>query len=357
MPGATRTSSDSCHPCAINRYCTTSSYAQSTTDGVTQVQSECVDEETTYADFCFPFAANGLSSEAHIIGLEYNLDPSNVDVLHHFVLYGHYSSDCSDNGAANAGEHLGEWAPGVMDRVMPADVGVRIGGSSGYKSIALNGQIHACPVTAHCMPQIGFLHFREANRVIPCLTSCVRARCSPSFAPTVHYDNPMHRSFVDHSGVLMWATSTMRTHDMGVLALGDPRVQLRGLGTIPSGISRYDFDCASSRLSALPHALNVAYIQLHMHQSGIAMETVQYDRNGVYKATHRTDYYDFEYQSALQGSEANYVTGTPTFTIEPGDRLHTTCWFNNDGRAGDISTHAFGLSSSDEMCIAFFAYW
>ena len=130
MPGATRTSSDSCHPCAINRYCTTSSYAQSTTDGVTQVQSECVDEETTYADFCFPFAANGLSSEAHIIGLEYNLDPSNVDVLHHFVLYGHYSSDCSDNGAANAGEHLGEWAPGVMDRVMPADVGVRACGRS-----------------------------------------------------------------------------------------------------------------------------------------------------------------------------------------------------------------------------------
>ena len=117
---------------------------------------------------------------------------------------------------------------------------------------------------------------------------------------------------------------------------------------------RYDFDCASLRLAA---PLNVLYLQLHMHQSGIAMETVQYDKDGVYKATHRYDYYDFNRQDAVSSTMYNYVTGAPSITIEPGDHMHTTCWYNNDGRAGAVASHRFGLASNDEMCITFIGYY
>jgi len=37
--------------------------------------------------------------------------------------------------------------------------------------------------------------------------------------------------------------------------------------------------------------------------------------------------------------------------------MHTTCWYNNDGRAGPVSSHTFGLASYDEMCIAYVGYY
>jgi len=279
-----------------------------TTDGVTHVQTQCVDAVTDYSDFCFSFAANGFTDEAHAVAFEWLHTAENTDIIHHYVLYGHYSEDCNDGGAGSVqlGEHLGEWAPGVADFVAPSNAGYRIGGSEGFKSVALN----------------------------------------------VHYDNQPRRAFVDNSGVRLWLTRTLRTHDIGVLQLGDPTVTLRGVA-IPAGVSKFEFLCKTT----MPYELNVLYIQLHAHASGIKMETTQSDRDGLYKASHRTDYYDFNFQNFLQASEFNFATQTPSLTIAPGDQMHTACWYNNDGRAGPVNGHQFGLASNDEMCIVYVGYY
>ena len=59
---------------------------------------------------------------------------------------------------------------------------------------------------------------------------------------------------------------------MGVMQLGDPNLR-RGGQSIAAGISQHSFRCDASSTALWPNALNVLYTQLHMHQSGIAMET------------------------------------------------------------------------------------
>jgi len=292
-------------------YCTSSTSPNTVSNNVRYVNTDCIDTVTDYTNLCINLASAGITSAAHVIAAEFHLEQANLDILHHFVVHGHTSTDCTDNGDLRAGDYIAEWAPGVDDFILPSDVGLLVG-SGGYQSLGLN----------------------------------------------VHYNNVAHRAFTDHSGVRLWYTNTLRQHEMGVMAIGDPRVRGQySWPTIPAGVSKYDFDCPSSVTSGLPHSLNVLYAQLHMHQSGIAMETVQYGSNGEYKRAHRTDHYSFNYQNFLQGSEYDRVTSSPAFTIEPGDRLHTTCWYNNDGRAGAVGSHRFGLASNDEMCITFFAYY
>ena len=83
------------------------------TAGVTHVQTQCVDAVTDYSDFCFSFAANGFADEAHAVAFEWIHTAENADIIHHYVIYGHYSDNCDDGGAGSVqlGEHLGEWSP------------------------------------------------------------------------------------------------------------------------------------------------------------------------------------------------------------------------------------------------------
>jgi len=81
---------------------------------------------------------------------------------------------------------------------------------------------------------------------------------------------------------------------------------------------------------------------LHMHQSGIHMknEVIRRGEEVIHTAT--SEVYDFEQQVAYHHPQDSYE-------VLPGDSFRVTCSYK-DGTA-------FGLSSSEEMCISFFYYY
>ena len=93
------------------------------------------------------------------------------------------------------------WAPGIADEQLPEDVGFRFGSTfGGYTSVEVQ----------------------------------------------THYNNvDGDEGIIDNSGVRVYYTEELRPMDMGVLALGDPSVKLRGL-PIADGKSSVLFECPGS---------------------------------------------------------------------------------------------------------------
>ena len=93
------------------------------------------------------------------------------------------------------------WAPGVSNEQLPEDIGFRFGsGSGGFTSVLLQ------------------THYNNADGV---------------------------EGLIDSSGVRVYYTSELRPIDMGILSLGDPNVDLRGL-SLPGGKSSVMFECPGS---------------------------------------------------------------------------------------------------------------
>jgi len=79
-----------------------------------------------------------------------------------------------------------------------------------------------------------------------------------------------------------------------------------------------------------------------MHQSGVRMVNHQIRGNQVIR-TGGVDFFDFDQQGSF-----NVIQ--PSFTISPGDRFETSCYYDAVGER-------FGQSSQEEMCIAFLYYY
>lgn len=165
-----------------------------------------------------------------------------------------------------------------------------------------------------------------------------------SFQLEVHYDNPwLETGTLDSSGVRIYYTSKKRQHEMGVLSLGDPFVSLQA-NAVGDGLSKHQFDCPASCSSiALTQPVTVVREYLHMHKTGTAMDNLHI-RDGQVIRAGQVEYYDFSQQGA-------YVVPQEPFEIQPGDSFQTTCQYKSNGDT------VFGLSSSEEMCIAFLFYY
>ena len=93
------------------------------------------------------------------------------------------------------------WAPGIADEQLPDDIGFRFGAASGeYTSVAVQ------------------THYNNVNG---------------------------DEGVIDSSGIRIYYTDDMRPMDMGVLALGDPSVNLEGI-SIFEGKSTIAFECPGS---------------------------------------------------------------------------------------------------------------
>jgi len=197
-------------------------------------------EDTHYAHFCFSeadlLAMNvPINQDLHTIGIEPVVTSPYV---HHFIVTG--STDPFDSNLDCEEEFPGfetgyVWAPGDLPLNLPSNVGGPLG-TSGFRSFRLE----------------------------------------------IHYNNPeLDVGSFDSSGVRFYYTSQKRQHDLGILQVGDPNVELYGELVSPNGgLSQHVFYCGSSCTSNHAQAeVTVIREHLHMHATGVSMFNAQI-RNG-----------------------------------------------------------------------------
>jgi len=160
----------------------------------------------------------------------------------------------------------------------------------------------------------------------------------------IHYDNHngITNAVDEGSGFSLVYTSTLRTHDIGVLALGHVTF------SIPANRPSYEVvgDCPASCTAKFTNDLNVISNGFHMHKLGTSAFSQQI-RGGVEQPNiGRISHFDFNHQSTSEDGWGK--------VIKPGDRLIHRCMFNSVGR--NKST-VFGEGTEDEMCLNFITYY
>ena len=269
--------------------------------------------ETTYQSFCWDtndLIALGIpvNEKLHIIGADAIINEATRKYVHHFILranaLGTWERRSNNSQPFTCNEFLGiemvyGWAPGGEPLTFPQDVGSPFG-------------------------KDGFL----------------------SFQLEIHYNNPdLDQGMVDSSGLRLLWTTQKRTHDGGVLIIGDPGTRLQGQ-PVGDGLSLATFDCPSTCSSmALDTPVTVLREEFHMHMSGVSARN-KVKRNGTIVHEAHVDFFDFAQRGSLSLQQEPYQ-------IVAGDTFHTTCYYQND--AGSNKT--FGFSSQEEMCMVFVYYF
>lgn len=112
---------------------------------------------------------------------------------------------------------------------------------------------------------------------------------------------------------------------------------------IGEGLTEYTFTCdgTCSSLALQGEPVTVLAESLHMHQTGARM-TNEVIRNGEVVNAAKVDVFEFDQQGSFRVPQSSYQ-------ILPGDSFRTTCYYR-DGTQ-------FGMSSSEEMCVAFILYY
>lgn len=249
---------------------------------------------------CFAFSTPWQAT-AHALSFHPIVDDDRV--LHHWLLYSADRADAQIHGktrqngevypcdGTNPGLALvAGWAPGGIPAVMPPEVGLE-------------------------MPPPGGLFILE-----------------------IHYHNDAGVDAQDRSGVRICATERLRPNTAAMHWLGEERGPAHILPfSVPPGNSEITGHC-NPRINTPVHIISSSP---HMHRRGTRMRTVIHRAGGGDENLLDTPF-DFENQ---------IIYPTPTL-LNPGDRLSTTCFFNNPGGAA-----RFGTSTDDEMCFNFVTAW
>lgn len=150
----------------------------------------------------------------------------------------------------------------------------------------------------------------------------------------IHYDNPaLVSGRADDSGVVVYYTNSTnaRANDASTVVLGDPFVTFP---SIPAATGLHHLEgvcpgsCTKKRLGNA--TLNVFGSFLHMHSFGRQIYTSKTSAGEL----NRADSWNFEFQQITEVS----------YTINPGDSLHTHCTFDSSNSDNDVN---FGLASEE----------
>ncbi|XP_026113970.1 DBH-like monooxygenase protein 2 homolog [Carassius auratus] len=165
----------------------------------------------------------------------------------------------------------------------------------------------------------------------------------------VHYNNPNKSAGrVDNSGLRFYYTSELRQHDAAVLGTGlavNP-----GYAIPPKAKSFLTYGlCDTAYIPEVlqtPHDLQVFSAMLHTHLAGRKVRVGHFRGGKQIDLLAVDENYDFEYQDVMNLGK--------TKTVKLGDKLLVECTYNTENR----STLTWGgLSTSDEMCLAFLFYY
>ncbi len=148
----------------------------------------------------------------------------------------------------------------------------------------------------------------------------------------IHYANPRNLDTTDSSGVEVCGTSTPREHAAGTHWLGTESILLLGAGN-----HRVTGTC-TPELSEPAHILRS---WPHMHRYGVRMESEIIRAGGA-----REELIDVPF------AFDNQISHETPFTINPGDRITTTCHYTTD-----TLFVSFGPNTEQEMCYNFVVAW
>jgi hypothetical protein len=241
---------------------------------------------------CFAFAspfADGMQATAWAPIID------DERVVHHWILYRSSSGNYTDGTAFPcdlslqvSAEFVAGWAPGGGNVVLPDDVGLELGAGDTY-------------------------------------------------VLQVHYNNAAHYpDAIDRSGVAFCTTPTPRPNTAGVLTLGTTSIN------IPAGAVAHEESGTCGWLSTIfwPE-LHIVASSPHMHGLGRGFRTVLERGDGSTEMVTDVPVFDFS-------SQGMYMS-EPEIVVQPGDKLHSTCVFDNPGS----QPVGFGEATGDEMCFNF----
>eukprot|EP00117_Sycon_ciliatum_P005020 scpid51565/ scgid9140/ Dopamine beta-hydroxylase; Dopamine beta-monooxygenase; Soluble dopamine beta-hydroxylase len=254
-------------------------------------------QTTTY--FCTAFTVPD-DQVYHAVGFDAILD--NLNVIHHMLLYGCQSSTVTkpgecDMSGSGCRDLLAIWSLGFLDTCLPDIAGVRFGKGT-YRTFQLQ----------------------------------------------VHWNNPLHRTdYTDSSGLRMHYTSTLRKYDMGIMWLGQHKLEIPG-GAQKTYIGECSGKCTQN---ILLQPVTVAASTSHMHLIGKATKI-----SHTVEATNVTT--DILSQDVYDYDSPTWTFHDPPVVITPGDSLSINCTYDASSRN---FTTRYGDATNDEMCFGFLQYY
>jgi len=221
--------------------------------------------ETYYHDSCRTFEEFNIDlpegqSMITMIGAVPILDEETAQFVHHFAVY--LQRDCSEESFFTR-TMVYAWAPGDEGWALPDDIGF--------------------PVFDNVDNQAVFLQ--------------------------IHYDNPsLIEGAKDSSGLRFYYTNDERTHQAGIIEVGDPWISLYG-ESIDKGHTKYSFTCPGSCSSSIlgkernsgDQGVTIMSEFLHMHQAGVRM-TNEVIRGKEVIHTAVSDVFDFNQQGEMSAT-------------------------------------------------------
>lgn len=164
----------------------------------------------------------------------------------------------------------------------------------------------------------------------------------------VHYNNPSKLSTIkDNSGIRLYYTPTLRTHDVGVLEVG---LTYTDRNSIPPGLEGFTlsgFCVAECTRVGLPSTgITIFASQLHTHLTGRKVWTSHF-RGGIELAElNRDNHYSAHFQEIRALKHR--------IQLLPGDVLINNCLYDTSKRE-KITLGGYGIS--DEMCVNYMHYY
>ncbi|XP_039548937.1 DBH-like monooxygenase protein 2 homolog [Pimephales promelas] len=165
----------------------------------------------------------------------------------------------------------------------------------------------------------------------------------------VHYNNPNKSAGrVDNSGLRFYYTSELRQHDAAILMTG---LNLGpGYAIPPKAKSFLTYGLCDTayipQVLETPNDLQVFSVMLHTHLTGRKVRVGHFRREKQIDFLAADENYDFEYQEVTNLGK--------TKTVKLGDKLLVECTYNTETRT---TLTWGGLSTSEEMCLAFLFYY
>eukprot|EP01088_Endostelium_zonatum_P011575 TRINITY_DN25723_c0_g1_i1.p1 TRINITY_DN25723_c0_g1~~TRINITY_DN25723_c0_g1_i1.p1 ORF type:complete len:550 (+),score=106.64 TRINITY_DN25723_c0_g1_i1:65-1714(+) len=270
---------------------------------------------TNYLCASFELPYNPVA-DAHIIRIDPLIEPDNVDIAHHMLVFvcnvpsQSYldfkktpGTNCLSTGFAfGCSSLMYMWAAGAGPLVLPEQAGFRLGQNS----------------TRYVIVQM-------------------------------HYNNAKRQSGRrDNSGFKIYYDYNLRQYDAGVLQTGD---MLLSQPPVPAGNPAYaiEMTCPSACTSKFDWDIQVFAEALHMHNIGSKIWSTLWrpDSSGNVSFVQQNagaEFYQFDFQ---QGAEVNY-------TLKRGDTFNLHCVYDSSNQK---SATDFGESSSQEMCMDFLFYY
>ncbi|CAD5112484.1 DgyrCDS1700 [Dimorphilus gyrociliatus] len=279
-----------------------------------------ITKDTSY--YCEVFKIPPLKQKHHVIAAEAIIDKKNIDVLHHIIIYGCETSKLKD-------EHVGtSWD-------------------------CFDYEINMGPPTTSCRTVMfawavgGEIDFYPENVGFP-----LGGDNDPVYVKMeTHYDNPGYRKdIVDSSGLRLWVTKDLRKYDFNIMQMGHivtpfqvvppHEKKFKTVGYCPEQCSSQAFEKDNLE------EINIFAILLHSHLKGVALKVRHFRDDIELKPLVEDKTYDFNLQE--------YRPFKKIKKFKKGDRLMLECIYNTLDEEKPVLG---GLSSKEEMCLAFVMYY